>query len=337
MRSQTAHVKRRGGSGLDKRAAFTLPPAMSDQLKGLLITALGVLMIVPDSLFVRLIAADVYTISFWRSLLAAVVIGLGVIVVNGPGAFRAVFRLGPAVWLYTVAIGLNGFLFVLAVSLTSVANVVFIIAAMPAFAALLSWVALGERPSRRTGLTIIAVMVGIAIIAFGSGETENGSLAGDLVALSVALVFAVALTTARRLKSASMVPATSVGLLGAAFVLFFVTEPMAVHADDWGYVALHGGVFIAGATAFISLGPRYLPSAEVALLILLESVLAPLLAWAVLGENPGRWALVGGALVLGALAVSNAVALVQRRRVRVAPGTSISQPLPSGEETPPEA
>ena len=66
------------------------------------------------------------------------------------------------------------------------------------------------------------------------------------------------------------------------------------------------------------LGPRYLSSAEVALLILLESVLAPLLVWAVVGEDPGRWALVGGAVVIGALLVSNLIALRRRRRVPVA-------------------
>lgn len=51
--------------------------------------------------------------------------------------------------------------------------------------------------------------------------------------------------------------------------------------------------FIAVATCFLTLGPRYISSAEVSLLILLESVLAPLLVWAVVGEDPGRWAIVG--------------------------------------------
>jgi drug/metabolite transporter (DMT)-like permease len=66
------------------------------------------------------------------------------------------------------------------------------------------------------------------------------------------------------------------------------------------------------------LGPRYLSSAEVALLILLESVLAPLLVWAVVGEDPGIWAIFGGAVVIGALLVSNLIALRRSRRVPVA-------------------
>ena len=69
------------------------------------------------------------------------------------------------------------------------------------------------------------------------------------------------------------------------------------------------------ATCFLTLGPRYISSPEVSLLILLESVLAPLLVWAIVGEDPGRWAMIGGAVVIGALLASNFVALRRRRVV----------------------
>lgn len=309
---------------------------MSDHLKGLLFTLIGVLMIVPDSLFVRLIDAPALTIAFWRAIFAALSIGLGVLLVMGPGAFRGLARLGPGLWIYLVTIGASGVLFVLAVKLTAVANVVFIIAAMPAFAALMSWVFLGERPSRRMVVTIFAVALGIGLIAFGSAETEGASRLGDFVAVGVAAVFAGALTTARKLRASSLVPAIPVAYLGAALALLPFIDPLDVGPGGWGLLALHGGVFIAASTAFITIGPRYLPSAEVALLILLESVLAPLLVWGVLGENPGPWALAGGALVLGALAVSNAVALMARRRSRLK-AVIVSQGFGPGEPSPPGA
>jgi drug/metabolite transporter (DMT)-like permease len=66
----------------------------------------------------------------------------------------------------------------------------------------------------------------------------------------------------------------------------------------------HGGL-ILGSSVLLAIGPRYITSAEVGLLILLESALAPLLAWAVVGENPGPYALAGGAVVIGALFLSN--------------------------------
>ena len=74
-------------------------------------------------------------------------------------------------------------------------------------------------------------------------------------------------------------------------------------------------VFMAASAGLIALGPRYISSAEVGLLVLLESVLAPLLVWAVLGEDPGIYALIGGGIVVGALFLSNLIALSRRRRV----------------------
>jgi GPH family glycoside/pentoside/hexuronide:cation symporter len=62
---------------------------------------------------------------------------------------------------------------------------------------------------------------------------------------------------------------------------------------------MHGGIFIAASTCLLAIGPRYITSAEVALLILLESILAPLLVWWVLEEAIGRATLIGGAVLLG--------------------------------------
>ena len=121
---------------------------MTDHTKGLLITTLGVLFIVPDSLFVRLIEADMITISFWRNLVSGVVAFAGLLVVSRGGTVRAVRATGWAGMIYAVCVAASGILFVFAVKLTSVANVVFIIAAMPVFAAIFSRIFLGEPISR---------------------------------------------------------------------------------------------------------------------------------------------------------------------------------------------
>src|SRR6056297_1258669 len=122
---------------------------MSEHLKGLLITALGVLFVVPDSLFVRLIGGDAASIAFWRGITAGGVILLGVLAMNGVRGFAEVARTGRPGLIYTVLIGATAPGFVFAVSLTSVANVVFILASMPVFAAIFSRVFLKEPISRR--------------------------------------------------------------------------------------------------------------------------------------------------------------------------------------------
>ena len=281
---------------------------MNDHVKGLLITTLGVLFVVPDSLFVRLIVADPMVIAFWRGLTSGVMILVGLLAFQGLRGFGDVLRSGWPGLIYVILISSTAPGFVLAVTYTSVANVVLIFASMPIFSSIFARVFLGEPISRRVVLTMGVVMIGLGIIVYGSSENEIAHWSGDLFALWVCVAYAGALTAVRGLRDISMIPAIPIAYIGAALVLLPFTTPMAPVALQWDLLLWHGA-FIAIATCFLTLGPRYISSAEVALLILLESVLAPLLVWAVIGEDPGYWALVGGGVVIGALIVSNLVAL----------------------------
>lgn len=287
---------------------------MNEHLKGLLITAAGVLCVVPDALFVRLIEADPLTIAFWRSGMAGCLILGAVLLIGGPAAFRAAARTGRAGLLYVALISLASPGFVLAVSLTSVANVVFIFAATPVFSAILSRIFLGEPFRRRMVLTMAVVVAGLGIIAYGSETSQISSWRGDAIALFVSACFAGALTTARKLRATSMIPAIPVAYLIAALLVWPLAVPSQAMPSQAGLVLMHGA-FIACSTSLLTLGPRYLTTPEVSLLILLESVLAPILVWALVGEDPGRWTIVGGAVVIGALVVSNLLALRRVRRV----------------------
>ena len=285
---------------------------MSDQAKGLLITLIGVLFVVPDALFVRLIEASALTIAYWRLTLVGAVITIGLLVLQGTAPFRAVAGTGINGLIYMFGVGSSGILFIVAISLTSIANVVFIIASLPVFASVYSRVFLAEPISPRMYLTIAAVVPGLAVIAYGSGETQGASLAGDFLALGVSAFFAAGLTAARRARAVSMVPAVGVGYLLAGCVILPWAAPFSVLPGDVPLVGMHAGL-IAVSSVLLALGPRYITSAEVGLLILLESVLAPLLAWFVVGENPGGYALLGGMIVVGALFVSNVVVLRRRK------------------------
>mgnify|MGYP000070459072 FL=1 len=284
---------------------------MTDQARGLVITLLGILFVVPDSLFVRLIDAPALTIAFWRLLLAGGAISLGILVMQGTGPFRAVLRMGRYGAVYMIGTGFSGVLFVMAISLTSVANAVFILASLPIFATIYSRIFLAEPISRRMLVTIAVVLVGIAIIAYGSGETAHASLAGDLLALAVSALFAAGLTAARHARAVSMVPGVGMAYLIVACLISPFAHPLDMPVSQAPLVLAHGGVIVL-SSIFLALGPRYITSAEVGLLVLLESVLAPVLVWVVIGEDPGAYALLGGALVIVALFISNMIVLLRR-------------------------
>ncbi len=284
---------------------------MNTHLKGLILTTIGVLFVVPDSLFVRLIDAEPVVTAFWRGMSAGVIILVGLLAVQGTRGFRASMTTGWPGLIYMLLIGSTAPAFVMAVTNTSVANVVLIFASMPIFAAIFGKVFLGEGIGLRMVLTMAVVVMGLGIIAYGSSENEIASWKGDIWALYVCVAYAGALTAVRVVKDVSMIPAVPVAYIGAALLLWPFAAPFETVAEQWPLFLGHG-LFIAVATCFLTLGPRFISSAEVSLLILLESVLAPLLVWAWIGEDPGRWALVGGVVVIGALVVSNLVVLMRR-------------------------
>ncbi len=289
---------------------------MSDYGKGLLITLTGVLILSPDVLLIRLADVPEWTLMVWRGLGMAGMISLWLMVTRG----RDAFALMRAVGLPGIAIGasytLGNVCFLYSVNHTLAANTLFILATMPVFSALIARFVMGQRVPGRTLLTIAAVLVGIGLIARGSAGGGAGSLAGDLAAVVTAVSWAVIFAIAERRKALSMVPAMAIAGAFAAVVAVFLAPNVAVPAASVPYVALIALIVVPGAAALLSLGPRYLPPADVALIMLLEAVFGPLFVWWGLGEVPEGWTLAGGAVVLGALALNNLAGLMAQRRNR---------------------
>ena len=289
---------------------------MSEYLKGLIITVIGVLVITPDSLLIRLIEADSWTVIFWRNSLSGLAILLGLLVYYRRGFLKKILGIGWAGLAMGIIWALGTFCFVFSIQNTLVANTLFIVSTSPIFAALIAWLVLREAVSRRTWLTIAFSLAGIAIIAWGSmGEDSQGSIIGDLAALVTALAVAISFSIARRNRSISMIPAIGISSVIAGAVAFPFAAPLAESADKIVPIVLIGLLVAPIGASLLVIGPRYLPAADVSLLLLLEAVLGPLWVWWMLDEFPGSYTLIGGAFVLLTLAISNAVALVRRKKL----------------------
>lgn len=279
--------------------------ALPDHQKGLLLTTLGVLVLTPDSLLVRLIDAEPFGLLVWRGLLQA----LGIFVLLAllhRGRLAAPFRaVGRAGLLLAVVFSGCTLFFILALSLTTVADVLVIVAAAPLAAAVFSLVFLGEGVPPRTWIAISLTLVGIALLV--SEDLGSGSLLGDLAAGLCALCIGGSFTITRHARAVSMVPAMVLaGLVTAAVALpvalLLEEGPLLYDGARLGYTLAMGLVVVPVSFALITVGPRYLPAAEVGLLMLLETVLGPLWVWLVLAEYPGDLALIGGVLVVATLA-----------------------------------
>lgn len=114
-----------------------------------------------------------------------------------------------------------------------------------------------------------------------------------------------------------MVPAAAIGGVITVVVLLAAGAPLAVEADDLVPLALMGGVFVPAALALITSGTRLLPSAEVILLMLLETALGPIVAWLVVDEGVSGSTFAGGGLLVATLVLHSVAGLQAGRRAAV--------------------
>jgi drug/metabolite transporter (DMT)-like permease len=279
---------------------------ISHYAKGALVTFLGVLIISPDTLLIRLISADQWTTLFWRGLLPGLVIFLGLALIHGRDLTNRIHAVGkPGIWI-AVVFGSGSIFFMLAVINTTVANVLFIISISPLFSALISKFVLHNEISNKTWIAIAAALTGISVIAWGSFTTMDGSsLVGDLMAVMAAICMSITFTIIHQYRDIDMIPAMGGANLFAAIIVLPLADPFSVSGQDILWIGLLGLLVIPISFTLLTIGPRYLPAPEVGLFLLLEAVLGPYWVWIVINEHPGDMTVIGGAVVLGTLLMLN--------------------------------
>ena len=269
---------------------------LTPHARGLLLTALGVLILSPDSLLIRLVDTDIWTLSWWRGILGFVLMFAAVLVFNRRSLFEIVRDIPFAGFLVASLYALSNLGFVAALSSTTAANALLIIATTPLWAALLSWFWLGEKLARPTQLALAICAVGLVII-FGD-ELRRHSGLGELFALVASWSLAINLVLIRRLRRYNMIPMSALGAGLVALVALPFAEPMSLNAVQIGWMAVLCAFVLPVSFALITLGPRHLFAAEVAMLFLIETVLGPIWVWLVIGEKPTAMALAGGAMIV---------------------------------------
>jgi drug/metabolite transporter (DMT)-like permease len=266
---------------------------------GLAFTLAGATLFVPDALLVRLMQADVMDIAIWRGLIGGAVT-LAATALFAPQAFPSWREMVSWPSLLVIASqGLGSFLYLMALGHTSVANTMLLYASSPFLAALLAYLALGERIPRMTVLCMASVFAGVVVIA--SGSLGGGRLLGDTLALFNAGAAATYYVILRHTQAHSLIVPAALGYLATAVLAWPFAPHHAFDAGQMGLVTLNGAIVLAAGCALQMIGPRHLPAAEVSMITMLEIVASPLLVWAVVGEAPPGLSLIGGGVILAAL------------------------------------
>lgn len=262
-----------------------------------------------------------WQLNCWRGLATSIFLALFLVAVYR-GSLWARLRETPlvAVLLCASFFALGSTLYVTSLTLTSTANVACIGSLAPILAAMLSSAVTGERPPPSAFIAALLAIAGVAIIVWdGLGD---GNWLGSVVALLVALCFALQTLAIRRYRQFDMVPAICLGGLMVFAVAALVGDGLSVPAQAIATLSLMGVVQLAIPLIFFVRAARHLPAVTITLLAMLDIVLNPLWAFIGTGERPAPMTWIGGGVMVLAIVIGVVAPAIRQHRGQPAASTT---------------
>ena len=273
---------------------------LTNKQKGLGLSLIGVLLITPDSLFLRLIDLDAWELVFYRGLVPFICLLILLSFYYRSQFIKSFLVLGIPGLIYAILIALGSTTFVISIENTYVANTLIMIALLPFATAILSSIFLKEHPSKRMWLTIIACFAVVLFIFYDS--YQGNRLYGDFFGLLTAIMVGGSAVVVRYGKNFNFLPAL---LLSKFFIMliaiiFMQNFPETLFVDQKNlYLIIAMGVFaVFIPLAMITLAPRYIPAYEVEIFFVLETILGPIWVWLVIHEQPTNKTIIGGVFII---------------------------------------
>jgi drug/metabolite transporter (DMT)-like permease len=258
-------------------------------------------------------SAQTFEVTFWRSLFTALSLGAYYAVAHGRDTPKLLLAGGRPLWISGLMWSVMFTCFMVAITLTTVANVLITMSVAPLMTALLARFMLGHQVKPSTWLAIVVAGGGIAWMYGHSVSADGEHFLGTLVALGVPIAGAINWNTLQRSgHSVDLVPALLIGALISSAATLPLSLPFQASAHDIGLLAMLGLFQLAIPCALAVRLARSLPAPEISLLALLEIVFGIAWAWLGANEQPAPQVLAGGALVLGTLALNEAWGMRKR-------------------------
>jgi len=274
---------------------------LSNQHKGSLLAFIAVILITPDSIFIRLSNIETWGMLFYRGAIPFIVVLIGLIVFYKNNFFKAVVGIGYPGIFYVISFSICNITFVISIQNTNVANTLVMIAMAPMLSAILGSIFLKEIPDQKTWVAIIITLIAVTYIFYDS--IEMGNFYGDLFGIITAFGLACNAVIARYAKNKDLVPSAVIGKLCVAIFAFLFVDSFSLVGTDLIIVPLMCVMCVAIPFVLVTIAPRFIPAEEVNLFFLLETIVGPFWVWMVIREQPSIETIQGGVVIILTIAI----------------------------------
>jgi len=268
---------------------------LTNKSKGTLLAFIGVMIITPDSLIIRMVTLDTWNLLFYRSLMPGCTLLIGYFILFYHRAFKDFMAIGQPGIINALFILGSNITFILALANTNVANALVMISLVPLLASIFSFIFLNEKPELITWICSFLCMIAVIFIFYESFALNQ--YLGDFYGIVCASFVAASLTVMRNNAHINFVPSYILGKLMTAFISTFFVSSFVIGTYDLFFISLM--ILTVGVSfVFISLAPQYISSPEIGIFFLLETAIGPIWVWYFINETPSINTLIGGIFII---------------------------------------
>ena len=273
---------------------------LNDKQKGILLSLSGILIITPDSLFIRLVKINSWELVFYRGIIPFLCLFLGLLIYYNKNFIKYFLAIGFYGVLNAIIVAATNVTFIVSLENTNVANTLIMLSLAPFMAAFMSLIFLKEYPKRRTWIAMSLCFIFVILIFYDSYGA--GRLYGDLFGFATAF----------------LLPSLMLAKFFTMLIGLFFIKSIALNGQDLYLVPIMCVFMVTVPLALLTLAPRYMPAHEVELFFVLETTLGPFWVWLFIYEQPSSKTIIGGILIILTIFIHTILELKKHNKKKLA-------------------
>lgn len=276
---------------------------MSNNAKGLGITSLGVFIMSLESLFIKFTTIDSITFSFYLGIFMFISMSVTLLLKQKDVIKDIKNNSFSILILCALLMGSSNIFFISAIKSTTVANVVLIFGTSALFSSFFAYLLYKEKVSINIIIASFFMFIGLFIIF--NDSLGIGNMLGNIYALLCTNTFSLAFVLLAKYSQISRVGLTALTGIFISIIAFFLTDSISIDINNFLIIAIMGLLITPISRVLIGNGTKYISASEVSLLMIIETIMAPIWVWIFLNEIPAENTFLGGSIIVFTLILNS--------------------------------
>lgn len=276
---------------------------MSNNAKGLMLTSIGIFIMSVESLMIKYTTVSSFVFSFYLGIFIFASTAGSLLFKKKEYVKNALTSSFGMLIICATMMAISNIFFITAVKTTTVANVVIIFSTSALFSSLIAYLLYKEKMTRNIFYASFFMFIGLFIIF--SDELSFGIMEGNIYALLCTILFSVSFVLLSKYKEMDRVVLTALSGVALSVITYFLSDDLKIDTTNLLIVMSMGLIISSISRVLIGNGAKYISASEVSLLMLIETIMAPIWVWIFLNEIPSSNTYIGGSIIILTLIVNS--------------------------------